>query len=147
MTPVTVTVVESSIYPPGTPLGLRGFPLRAVKATDREGVDFDPLDSEGELAEILTVPEWFPYPAWRGKVLWDGLWSCYYDIHVSLRAARAGWRTKQDEDVPDCPPLWAHKSHYWAIADLVYDLKRGSQGAIIGGILTAVPLLKAWGIF
>jgi hypothetical protein len=143
---VTTETAPLTTYPAGTPLGLRGFPLAALKATDREGFEYDPLDTEGEHAEILTVPQWFPIASLRGKVLWDGLWSCYYDIHLSLRAWRAGWRTKQNEDVPDCPPLWGHKSHYWAIADLTYDLKRGSQGAIISTIVLALPLLKAWGL-
>jgi hypothetical protein len=147
VTPVTVTVVQSAVYPPGTPLGLRGWPLQPVNPTDRNGYEYDSYDSAAEHAEILTVPDWFPIKALRGYVLWDGLWSCYYDIHLSINAARAGARTKQNEDVPDCPPLWAPKEHYWSIADLTYDLKRGSQGAIIGGIITAVPLLKARGIF
>lgn len=125
--------------------GLRGYPLSAQKPTDENGRDFDSYDTAGEHAEILTIPQWFPIARLRGYILWDGLWSCYYDIHISINAFLAGWRTKQDEPVPKCPVLWAHKSHYWGIADVAYDIKRGSQGYIIGGLTILIPLLRAKG--
>jgi hypothetical protein len=125
--------------------GLRGFPLGPTKPTDKNGVDYDSYDTIGEHAEILTIPQWFPIASLRGRVLWDGLWSCWYDIHLSINAFLAGWRTKQDQDVPNCPPLWEWKQHYWGIADVAYDIKRGSQGYIIGGLTILIPILRAKG--
>jgi hypothetical protein len=123
--------------------GIRGYPLSAMRPTDENGRDFDSYDTASEHAEILTIPNWFPF--WKGRVLWDGMFSCYYDIHIAIEAFRRGWRTGQNENVPDVPVLWAHKGHYWIIADIAYDFKRGSQGAIIGGAIALAGALKVIG--
>lgn|GEM_PF-4901568 len=143
---VTAVTESPGPYPPGTPLGISGHPLGPLKPTDRNGHEYNSYDTAGEHAEILTIPDWFPIASLRGKVLWDGIFSCYYDIHLGINAFLAGWRTKQNEDVPKCPPLWAPKEHYWGIADIAYDIKRGSQGAIIGGAIMILTLLKTYGV-
>lgn len=124
--------------------GIRGFPLSATKPTDVEGVDFDQYDSEEEHAEIFVVPEWVPIIG--GKCLWNGNLSTYREIHIAIRGFYAGLRCKQDEDLPKCPILWAEEGQYYeGYAAIAYDLKRGSQGAIIGSAVTVIGIIKALG--
>ena len=142
---MTVTVVESTVYPPGTALGIRGFPLAAVKSTDIVGVDFDPHDTPEEHAEIFVVPTWFPF--WKGKVLWDGNLSTFRELHIATRGAIAGLRCGTYEDLPKAPVLFEDEGQYYeGYAAIFYDLKRGSQGGIIGGIMALAAGLKAFGL-
>ena len=118
--------------------GIRGFPLAATKPTDVEGVDFDQYDTPGEHAEIFVF---------RGRVLWDGNLSTYREIHISIRGIVAGLRCGTYEDLPKCPVLWVDEAQYYeGYGAIAYDLKRGSQGGIIGGIITAIAAAKALGI-
>ena len=118
--------------------GIRGFPLSATKPTDVEGVDFDPYDTPEEHAEIFVV---------RGRVLWDGNLSTYREIHLAIRGIIAGLRCGTYEDLPKCPVLWSDEGQYYeGYGAIFYDLKRGSQGGIIGGIITLAAALKALGI-
>jgi len=96
------------------------------------GYDYDPYDTPGEHAEIFQF---------RGKVYWDGAFSTYREIHISIRGFYAGLRCGTFEDLPVAPPLWQDEGQYYeGVAAIAYDLKRGSAG-FIGSV---VVLLLAY---
>jgi len=116
-------------------VGLRGFPLAATKREDKEGENFDQYDTADEHAENFVVPDWFPVKAWRGKVIYDGFCSTYREWHITWRGFFAGLRCGTFEDLPKCPVLWQDEAQYYeAAAAVAYDLKRGSQSAILTGV-------------
>jgi hypothetical protein len=69
------------------------------------GYDYDPYDTLGEHAEILTTPS--------GVILYDGPFSTYREIHISVRGIAAGLRAGTFSNVPPCPPLWQDEGQYW----------------------------------
>ncbi len=127
--------------------GIRGFPLAAIKNTDIEGVDFDQYDTEAEHAENFVIPDWFPIASLRGKVLYDGFCSTYREWHITVRGFMAGLRISTWDNLPKCPVLWQDEGQYYeAAAAVAYDLKRGSQGAIIGmiSLIFTLAVAKGW---
>jgi hypothetical protein len=103
-------------------------------ATTREqitgaGYTTDPYDLPEEKAELIQI---------GGKILYDGPFSTWREIHIGIRGAYAGLRCKTFEDLPKCPPLWEDEGQYYeGVAAIFYDLKRGGQSAV----LTAITLL------
>jgi hypothetical protein len=73
----------------------------------RPGYEFDPYDAPDEHAEIFKVGD---------RVIWDGLWSTYREIHISMKAIFAGLKASTLQNVPDCPPLWQDEGQYWLLA-------------------------------
>jgi len=107
-------------------------------AIRRPGYEYDPYDNPAEHAEILTF---------RGRVIYDGLFSTWREIHIGIRGAYAGLKTGTFEDLPECPPLWEDEGQYYeGISAIAYDLKRGSQSAIITGAALILAYLNAKGI-
>jgi len=127
--------------------GIRGFPLSASKNTDVEGVDFDQYDTEAEHAENFVLPDWFPIASLRGRVLYDGFCSTSREWHITVRGFMAGLRISTWDNLPKCPVLWQDEAQYYeAAAAVAYDLKRGSQGAIIGigSLIITLAASKGW---
>jgi hypothetical protein len=86
----------------------------------------DPYDTPEEHAEILTF---------RGKVLYDGPFSTYREIHIAIRGFYAGLRTGTFEDLPKVPVEWSDEGQYYeGMAAIAYDVKRGQQSAIVAAI-------------
>jgi hypothetical protein len=100
----------------------RVIPVEPSCQDDRSGYEYDPYSTREERAEILHVGSW----------TYDGQFSNYREIHIGIAGAYAGLRTKTFEDLPKCPPLWGDEAQYYeGLAAIFYDLKRGTQGALV----------------
>jgi hypothetical protein len=87
----------------------------------------DPYDSPEERAEIFV---------WNGKVYWDGLFSTYREIHISIRGFYAGLKCGAFEDLPKCPVMWSDEGQYYeGFAAIAYECKRYGLGALAGGLI------------
>lgn len=97
-----------------------------VTAKGKPGYDFDDYNTPEEHAEIFV---------WKGKVIWDGAFSTYREIHISIRALYAGLKAGSLSAVPDCPPLWEDEGQYWTIAMLANVAKILVYGMILMSIM------------
>jgi hypothetical protein len=87
----------------------------------------DPYDTPEERKEILSF--------------YDGPFSTWREIHITVRGAYAGLQTGTFENLPKCPAEWSDEGQYYeGAAAIAYDLKRGSQSAI----LTTITLIGGY---
>lgn len=104
----------------------------------RPGYETDPYNTPEEHAELIQF---------RGRVLYDGLFSTWREIHISIRGFYAGLRTGTFENLPECPPLWQDEGQYYeSMAAIAYDLKRGQQSAIVAIGTVLLTYLKLKGV-
>jgi hypothetical protein len=98
----------------------------------------DPYDTPEERAEILTF---------RGKVLYDGPFSTYREIHIAIRGFYAGLRTGTFEDLPKVPAEWTDEGQYYeGMAAIAYDVKRGQQSALVAVVTVILAYLRLKGV-
>jgi len=98
----------------------------------------DPYDTPEEHREIIQI---------FGRVLYDGPFSTWREIHIGIRGFVSGLRTGTFEDLPKCPPEWEDEGQYYeGVAAIAYDLKRGSQSALLTIAGIGLGYLKLKGI-
>lgn len=92
----------------------------------------DPYDSPGERAEIFSN--------------YNGLFSTWREIHISIRAVAAGLRAPQLGQVPECPAMWKDEGQYWDGCAMIANVAKIYGSASIATLMGAVVALKLGGL-
>ena len=115
------------------PETVAGAPIQERRA----GYEYDPYDTPGEHAEILTM---------HGKVMYDGPFSTYREIHIGIRGTSAGLRAGTLSNVPECPPLWQDEGQYWDGCAMIANVIKSNWPGVLGTLGGVVAYLKMQGI-
>lgn len=112
--------------------------VSGVPVTERRaGYEFDPYDTPGEHAEILTMHD---------KVMYDGPFSTFREIHISIRATAAGLRVGTLSNVPECPPLWQDEAQYWDGCAMIANVIKCNWPGVLATLTGGMLYLKTQGI-
>lgn len=115
------------------PETVNGVPVQERRA----GYEFDPYDTPAEHAEILTI---------RGRVLYDGPFSTFREIHIGIVGTAAGLRAGTFENVPPCPPLWQDEQQYFDGCAMIANVIKSNWPGVLATITGGWLYLKTQGI-